>query len=38
MTHTVILDDAERDRRFVNHLNEILRHCRIGKIILKERA
>lgn len=35
MTHTVILDEAERDRRFVNHLNEILRHCRIGRVRAK---
>lgn len=37
MFHTVILDEAERDRRFVNHLNEILRHCRIGKVRAKTR-
>ncbi|WP_430438983.1 hypothetical protein [Shinella sp.] len=37
MTHTVILDEAERDRRFANHLNEILRHCRIGKVRQKTR-
>lgn len=37
MTHTVILDEAERDRRFVNHLNEILRHCRIGRVTTKAR-
>lgn len=35
MTHTVILDEAERDRRLVNHLNEILRHCRIGRVRTK---
>lgn len=32
MNHTVVLDEAERDRRMVNHLNEILRHCRIGRV------
>ena len=32
MTHTVVIDEAERDRRFVNHLNENLRHCRIGRM------
>lgn len=37
MSHTVILDEAERDRRFVNHLNEILRHCRIGRVKVKAR-
>lgn len=35
MTRTIILDETERDRRFVNHLNEILRHCRIGKVRTK---
>jgi hypothetical protein len=35
MAHTVIIDEAERDRRFVNHLNEILRHCRIGRVRAK---
>lgn len=37
MRHTVILDEAERERRMVNHLNEILRHCRIGKVRVKTR-
>lgn len=37
MSHTVILDEAERDRRMVNHLNEILRHCRIGRVMPKAR-
>lgn len=37
MTHTVPLDEAERNRRFINHLNEILRHCRIGKVRQKTR-
>lgn len=32
MSHTIPLDEAERDRRYVNHLNEILRHCRIGRV------
>lgn len=32
MSHTVVLDEAERDRRMVNHLNEILRHCRVGRV------
>lgn len=35
MSHTVILDEAERDRRMVNHINEILRHCRIGHVTEK---
>lgn len=38
MSHTVILDEAERDRRFVNHLNEILRHCRIGRVTEKAKT
>ena len=37
MSRTVILDEAERDRRMVNHLNEILRHCRIGRVDEKVR-
>lgn len=37
MTHTIILDEAERDRRMVNHQNEIKRHCRIGRVEEKER-
>ena len=37
MSYTIILDEAERDRRFVNHLNEILRHCRIGRVRQKTR-
>lgn len=37
MSHTVILDEAERDRCMVNHLNEILRHCRIGRVDEKVR-
>ncbi|MFC3072367.1 hypothetical protein [Shinella pollutisoli] len=37
MSKTVILDDAERDRRLVNHINEILRHCRIGRVEPKAR-
>lgn len=37
MTHTVILDEDERDRRMVNHINEILRHCRIGHVTEKVR-
>lgn len=35
MSRTVIIDEAERERRFINHLNEILRHCRIGKVRTK---
>jgi hypothetical protein len=38
MSHTVVLDEAERDRRMVNHLNEILRHCRIGRVRVKSRT
>jgi hypothetical protein len=37
MSYTVVLDEAERDRRMVNHLNEILRHCRIGRVQSKVR-
>lgn len=37
MSHTVVLDEAERDRRMVNHLNEILRHCRVGRVVAKPR-
>lgn len=35
MTHTVILDETERDRRFVNHLNKSRRHCRISVVTPK---
>lgn len=35
MTHTVPLDELWRDRRAANSLNEILRHCRIGRVFHK---
>lgn len=35
MTHTVILDEAERDRRMADTRNEVICHCRIGKVEVK---
>lgn len=32
MSYTVIVDERERERRFENRLNEIHRHCRIGRV------
>lgn len=37
MSHTVIADEEGRECRLVNHLNEILRHCRIGRVMPKAR-
>lgn len=37
MSYSVVVDEAERDRRLVNHINEILRHCRIGRVEPKVR-
>jgi hypothetical protein len=30
-----MFDPDARDRVFVNHLNEIVRHCRIGRVKMK---
>ncbi len=35
MSYTVIIDEHEREQRFENRLNEIYRHCRIGKVMRK---
>jgi len=35
MSCTVVVDEAERERRFENRLNATFRHCRIGKVISK---
>ncbi len=35
MTHTTIVDESARGRRFENRLNEVYRHCRIGKVTRK---
>lgn len=35
MNSTVILDDAERDRRMADTRNEVICHCRIGKVEVK---
>lgn len=35
MTRTVILDEDERDRRMADTRNEIICHCRIGKVEVK---
>lgn len=32
MSYTVVIDEAERERRAENRLNELLRRCRIGKV------
>jgi len=32
MNHTVIVDEAERDRRFENRLNAVVRHWRIRNV------
>jgi len=35
MSYTVVVDEAERERRFENRLNAVVRHCRIGKVASK---
>ncbi len=36
MSYTVVIDERERDRRFENRLNAVVRHCRIGKVTKKQ--
>ena len=36
MSHTVIMSEAERERRTENRINAAVRHCRIGKVRIKE--
>lgn len=35
VSHTVLIDEQERDRRFENRLNAVVRHCRIGRVTRK---
>jgi hypothetical protein len=35
MSYTGIVSEEERDRRFENRLNVVMRHCKIGKVTRK---
>lgn len=35
MSRTIVVDEASRERSFENRLNEVYRHCRIGRIVPK---
>lgn len=35
MSYTVVIDERIREQRFENRLNELHRHCRIGRIMHK---
>lgn len=35
MNHTVIMDQQETDKRFMNLINQAWRHCKIGKVTPK---
>lgn len=37
MNHTVIMDQQETDKRFMNLINQAWRHCKIGKVTHKAR-
>ncbi|WP_129415922.1 hypothetical protein [Mesorhizobium sp. Pch-S] len=35
MSYTVVIDEQERERRFTNMLNQVYRHCRVGRVTPK---
>lgn len=38
MSYTIVVDEQERERRFENRLNAVVRRCKIGKVASKRPA